>query len=1173
MEINLDNYYKRFGSEVSHEDYKYLLFRSGDILQSSEMNDLQGILKTQLNTLTSGFHTNGSVVSGVEINIEKVENGTNGLGDTLYDLTINYSEGILFVEGEFISIDAGSVSKAGQTEEGSDFKLGIAVVAEIISAFDDTVLLDPGLETRNQGQPGANRLKKTATLGVIENDGFFDLVDVNWYELYRIKNLDIYFEPDTYVTDVEKKIVKLSAEYDERTNGNYLLSGYETSYIGTTDPISGTVGDNLGLFWFSIANGSANIGGYNYETFNSLIFSLNKLIDFELHQNEPITFNGDGWYEVRHTPLRKVFRVTGERELLGFALTHGSFSGAEDEVPSQYQPIRSVSRVFQGTTTFVAGSDYAVTGDSIDWLLGADNEPAPNSTYFIDFKYQYTENDGSFSIDGANSMGQISPDLTQIYLYGFSDGSIIQYDYDFILERRDVIALNSKGNLVSVKGNPAETNPREPEIDNDNLLKIASVILRGNQDPEIFIDSNRTFKMSDIQLILDSLKENQYNINRIALELDLFNKQPGANFKSQFVEDFISDDHRDAGLTQTALTIGGNLIMGIDWETILPEPLYYPTLEDGEENFSIEYLPTPPISSVLEQPFHTGSSKINRYLRIEPPRARITLIPRVYRWIDKEVYRTISTREDITQNIRRRRWGWWWWGWWGARRISRTTLSSVTTSSSTASSVSDSSERSIIPNNVVVRINSNPGAFNDNEEVEIRMDGIPVQNRLVSPSGTLISNFTIPDGTVSGHKFVTVEGLESGAQGSSGFLAQPQTKTFTTTITETWRWIRRTTIWGGWWWWWRPRPPVRVDPLSQTFEAPKNMTVDSIEVIFSESSLTDVEMFVVEVENGYPNSDKILCQQRIFVDDLEPAGTRQRFRFKDPAYLVEGTHYAFILLNGDSVAEIQIATMGEKTLEAPIKWLTDPAYQTGVMFTSANNSAWTAHQLSDIQFWLYERHFNPSRNLFYEFLVEDATDLMVASGSKVLENTSVTYKVTLYERSIDQNNTLPVFFEVSEYEQFPLEEKFTGRVTVEVLLKTEDSGVTPTLEADVQLGVGYTSRISEYTSVGFEISSSDGNAVAYMDIFEPDNTGIKVYLQIVDPETKNIYWEEMVRDNHQEILDENWSEAKFELDLKPSGVSIVDIDQTITRVKIEMETDNDKDRPVTANLRLSINKI
>ena len=72
----------------------------------------------------------------------------------------------------------------------------------------------------------------------------------------------------------------------------------------------------------------------------------------------------------------------------------------------------------------------------------------------------------------------------------------------------------------------------------------------------------------------------------MALEMNLAEKQPGATLKGQFVDNFENDLQRDAGLENAAvtndgaflgLTIGGNMIMDIDWENYnLFEPVFQP---------------------------------------------------------------------------------------------------------------------------------------------------------------------------------------------------------------------------------------------------------------------------------------------------------------------------------------------------------------------------------------------------------------------------------------------------------------------------------------------------------------------------------------------------------------------------------------------------------------------
>ena len=60
-EITTPKYYNRFESESQFTDYKQLLFRAGDILQSSEVNEIQTTLKNDFSSISSRFYRKWSI--------------------------------------------------------------------------------------------------------------------------------------------------------------------------------------------------------------------------------------------------------------------------------------------------------------------------------------------------------------------------------------------------------------------------------------------------------------------------------------------------------------------------------------------------------------------------------------------------------------------------------------------------------------------------------------------------------------------------------------------------------------------------------------------------------------------------------------------------------------------------------------------------------------------------------------------------------------------------------------------------------------------------------------------------------------------------------------------------------------------------------------------------------
>jgi len=1163
VEITLDRYYNRFGQEVSFDDYKEILFRAGDSLQSAELNELQSSIKSDFGRLSDKFLANGAIVNGIELNIDRTE-----VDATTTELSITGTAGVVYANGEYVNIPERNLPTVSiDTSGGVDnsFKVGVLIYEEEITEVEDPTLKDPAVGTKNFDLPGAARYKIYGQL-VLDTEVPAD--DVIYFELFNIKDGEIVIpgiapDPDLF-SYVKDHVYNVVAKYDRESNGNYLLRGHAVTYIGTTSPLDGSTGSNLGPFWFNVSDGSANVNGYNFEVDYSRFIDLPELVDFELKQDEPVQFTVDGWYESRHTPIRRVQRVSGPVQINDKALVH-DHAGSNEEIDSAHQPILSIQRVYQGDTTYVQSTDggttgdYYLDGDYINWT-GNDQQPAAGSTYYIDFQYRHTETYPNYSSDANGANGDISPDMKKFFLTGFVSGSTVDVDYDFILDRLDRIILDSNGNLTYLKGVPAENGPKAPNNDQETTLSIATVLLQGDRDPIVEKSTNRTFKMSDIQLILDSLNDNSYNIGRIALEQDIMKNQPGASFRGQFVDSFNNDQLRDMGLDNDALTTGGYLELNVNWSTDTADSaINFFDPEVGKTMFNLDT--TPSLTPFIEQPHYSKSVKINRYLFQLPPEVNISISPKVYRWVDETIYQSWTRTVNLPD-----RWVWtpwsWWWGWWWWPRRWVMTRNVVRTSSTTTSETQEIDTPRIIPQ-IPIKIKSNNQAFNANEPITIKLDEVTCTTLVADGNGTLNGTFNIPANTLSGEKVITAKGDDSGAEGKAGFLAQPLRKIVTTVTT---RFIQRIYRWRSWWWWW-----WGWDPIAQTFNVQKETVVDRLEVVFEVASTTDVTCLLVETENGYPNSKKILAESRIAASDLVPAGQRQAFVFEDKKLIKANTDYAFILLNRDAVAEVRVAGLGERSKDAPQKWLTDPAYQAGVMFSSSNNSAWTAHQKDDIQFWMYSCTFGGEKTIeFSGFTANDASDMILMSDGVVHDGCTIEYSVELVDRV--PTSAVPNVFKVNPDEQIPLINRYTGDVKVQAKLKTTNENMTPELSTDMSIAFGDLDMASTYTSQGIEVHQSDAKLVAIIDVLKPSGTTVGTKVQIVDPTTQVISWEDMTEVASKEI-GEGWQEVEFEFDLQDGGTPAIHVDQDQTRVRINLATTDIMKRPAVSNLRFSVVKI
>ena len=1143
VDITLNGYYNRYDTDEKYKNYKRLLFRAQKVIQSAELNEMQEVIMGEVSKFASKLLVNGSIVSGCDVEKSTESAGFDASDAELLNYTFTCKKGIAFYNTFFIEVPDQEIKKLSQNPETFNDTLGVLVTYEEITEIEDPKLLNPAVESKNFGQPGAGRLKVTAQW-TLESD-VEPLVKENYFPLYTIKGGDVFVivDPKPWMNDI-KQIV---AEYDRDANGNYVVEGFTLSYKEKDS--------DLGSFYLDIKEGTCNVYGFKFTTDSSQEIEIPPLVNFELKQGEPTTFNGNNFYSTRHYPIRKVYRISGVKEIQQ-EIQHVSASGGRDELPNQ--PVLSVIKVWSGNsdsndtnnTFYSVGTDYVVDGDFIDWSpSGA--EPAPGESYYAIYQYQYTEtSDGGFSTDSVSGrqMGEISDDYLSVYLFGFVSGTLVQIDYDFVLQRTDLIYINSDGKLGVITGVPDEFSPQRPRIDNKGkLLQLGFVTLGENYDPKVENDSQRVFKMSDISDMLDAINELRYNVAKLGLMQVLKETQPSSIFKNSFVDDFSNDDLRDVdddtnlGIINDAITADGNLILDTDWDN---KDIGFYLDED------LPYLQIPTINKrlLIEQPYWTKTRLIDPFIYRKPPTPKVNIYPKIYRWISRKIYRTYFKNIQLADR-RYFSWHWNFHGWRGSRTqtVGREIVSR--TSNTHTSSWKDSPQ--IIPQ-INVHIWSDEQDFNNNEEVDIYFAEKLVKTTHANSNGKVDDTFTVPNGVYSGTKEVKLVGKTSTADGTTLFQAIPLVKLSTTIVKTYWRWIKRVNIWR--WWWW--------DPTAQTFVMTETSPIHGVKVYFDKRPNTETKVLLMEVNAGVPNKDKTLAFKTFQPDELTIGDEGTYFEFPYKPTLVKDTEYAFVVMCEDAVGTIRVAKMGERDKTVG-KWMTKQPYSEGVLLVSSNLSSWTPIQDEDMQFQIFVADFAESHTVeFNEVTVTNATDLLINAGVELQKNTSIYFNISLLDRA--ENNT---FTNVSNNLPIPIGDSYTGRVKVEAVLEG-DGDFSPNLEPTAVLSVGTTKNTSYYTSRQFDFPADCKIVDTYIDVYRPMNTAIILEYQDYDAGSDTYSWVALPEiPGDAKDLGNGWQELHFRLD------NITPPDNLKTRIRITLSTTDIKYRPVVANLRTTLQEI
>ena len=156
------------------------------------------------------------------------------------------------------------------------------------------------------------------------------------------------------------------------------------------------------------------------------------------------------------------------------------------------------------------------------------------------------------------------------------------------------------------------------------------------------------------------------------------------------------------------------------------------------------------------------------------------------------------------------------------------------------------------------------------------------------------------------------------------------------------------------------------DPIAQTFYVegmPFGCYVTNLDVYFkTKSSSAPITLQLREVVNGYPGNRVIpfgeVTLNPADVSVSATAATATNFVFPSPVYLQNNTEYCFVLLPAGNNPDynIWVSELGENELGTENRISEQP--HVGVLFTSANDRSWTAHQAEDIKFTLRRANFS-----------------------------------------------------------------------------------------------------------------------------------------------------------------------------------------------------------------------
>lgn len=582
--ITLQNYYNRFDET---KNYDMHLVRDGNAGQGAEINEIQSSLMCRMKKIADGIYKDGDVLKDAQL----VVNAETG--------EVKAQNGQVYINGAVRGVPAATFT----VPVTGTVAVGIYLRETVVTELEDPTLYNPAVGSDAEGEPGAARLRVTTEWGVAGGEGDF-------FPVYTIDDGVVRSKETPPAFD---SMLQALAGYDrDATGGSYIVSGL--TVLQAADAADGRQ-------VYTVGEGRARVNGYGVN-----IATSKRLLHNATPDLRPVDAEGKlavgGQHErvsIDFPPMKNITRLRITKQSSA-TLTHGSFSGCSDTIPDT--GVIEIVSVVQGETTYTAGSDYALTANTVDWSpTGA--EPATGSTYVVTYKHLLT----------------VQPESSDATSYVVSDavaGTLIEVSYNQMLPRIDTLALDADGGFSWLIGVATAGIPRPPAVP-QGMLGIASVNQTWTNERSVSNNGDRVVPNTDILWMGDQIESIRSEVARQRLESDIAYRESGMK-KGLFVDPFLDDSMRDQGISQTGAIVDGILTLPVT--NIVASGM-------GTDIAKPQALPLSPTAAV-SQTLRTGNMQVNPYMAFELTQGKAVLTPAVDRWTERKTVWASPVTKAIT---------------------------------------------------------------------------------------------------------------------------------------------------------------------------------------------------------------------------------------------------------------------------------------------------------------------------------------------------------------------------------------------------------------------------------------------------------------------------------------------------------------------------------------------
>ena len=335
-----DSYYNQFDANKKHER---ILYRDGKTLQGQELNEAQDIAINRLKSISDALFKDGDVIRDAQIAVD-AKTGE-----------VQAGSGAVYLNGAVRGLAPATFTIP---REGT-VSVGVRLVKKIISPLEDPTLYNPATGQPGEGEEGAWREAVDALWG-FDGDGG----EGEFYPVHTVDNGVVRAKETPPSLDSTTQAI---SKYDrDSTGGSYIVSGLEVRVAEDVE----------GRQVYTVSEGRARVNGYGIDIPTSRRLVYEAVPDLRRIDSEVTMADGSGSQrvDVAHPPVRAVraCHITVQRTE---SIVHGAYTGAADTLPDT--SVVEIKTVRMGETTYVPGTDYKKTGDTVDWSpSGTSRRPA-----------------------------------------------------------------------------------------------------------------------------------------------------------------------------------------------------------------------------------------------------------------------------------------------------------------------------------------------------------------------------------------------------------------------------------------------------------------------------------------------------------------------------------------------------------------------------------------------------------------------------------------------------------------------------------------------------------------------------------------------------------------------------------------------------------------------------